>query len=136
MTSEAEAQIAGIMDDPARSGLQKQLKKALGNLSRNPLHPGLHSHPMEAFEKVYQTKVFSSYVQNNTPQAHRILWAYGPKPRQLTVLTVMPHYWGAPQFSFAVYRIGTQPNYFSLLSLLEQLASVRITTVVFGFADI
>jgi hypothetical protein len=52
----------------------------------------LNSHPMDTFEKVYKLKVFSSYVQNNTPQAHRILWAYGPKPKQLTVLAVIPHY--------------------------------------------
>jgi hypothetical protein len=92
MTPEAEAQIKDIMDNPARSGLQKQLKKALGNLSRNPLYPGLSSHPMDTFEKVYHLKVFSSYVQNNTPQAHRILWAYGPKSKQLTILAVIPHY--------------------------------------------
>lgn len=92
ITLEAEKQIAEIMNDQARGGLQKQLKKAPGNLARNPFHPGLNSHPMDAFEKVYQVKVFSSYVQNNTPQAHRILWAYGPKQRQLTVLAVIPHY--------------------------------------------
>ena len=92
MTPEAEGQIRIIMEDSARAGQQKQLKKSLGNLSRNPFHPGLNSHPMESFEKVYGVKVFSSYVQNNTPQAHRILWAYGPKSRQITVLAVIPHY--------------------------------------------
>ncbi len=92
MTAEAELQIEKIMDDTARAGLQKQLKKALGNLSRNPFHPSLSSHPIDAFEKVYKLKVFSSYVQNNTPQAHRILWVYGPKPKQLTILAVIPHY--------------------------------------------
>ena len=92
MTSEAEVQIESIMADPARAGLQKQLKKALGQLSRNPLHPGLNCHPMDTLEKVYHLKVFSSYVQNNTPQAHRILWAYGLKPKQLTVLAVITHF--------------------------------------------
>ena len=92
MTSEAERQIAEIMSDSAREGLKKQLKKALGNLMRNPAHPGLKSHPMDVFEKTYHLKVFSSYVQNNTSQAHRILWAYGPKSKQLTILAVIPHY--------------------------------------------
>ncbi len=92
MTAESELQVKAIMADAGRVGLQKQLKKALGSLSRNPMHPGLNSHPIEAFEKVYRLKVFSSYVQNNTPQAHRILWAYGPKPKQLTILAVIPHY--------------------------------------------
>ena len=92
MTAEAENQIKAIMQNSARKGLQKQLKKALGHLSRNPNHPGLNSHTMESFEKVYKVKVFTSYVQNRTPQAHRILWAYGPKPKQLTILAVIPHY--------------------------------------------
>jgi hypothetical protein len=92
MTSEAQIQIETIMNDPSRAGLQKQLKKALGNLSRNPQHPGLNSHPIDAFEAIYKVKVFTSYVQNNTPQAHRILWTYGPKARQITLLAVIPHY--------------------------------------------
>ncbi|MCB9025588.1 MAG: hypothetical protein H6625_04660 [Bdellovibrionaceae bacterium] len=92
MTSEAQLQIEQIMKAPAKLGLQKQLKKGLGQLSRNPHHPGLNSHPMSSFEVVYKVKVFSSYVQNKTPQAHRILWAYGPKPRQITILAVIPHY--------------------------------------------
>jgi hypothetical protein len=92
MTPEAEVQISRIMNDSARSGLQKQLKKALGHLSQNPFHAGLSSHPMASFEKVYKVKVFSSYIQNNTAQAHRVLWAYGPKPKQLTILAVIPHY--------------------------------------------
>ena len=92
MTSEAQAQIEQIMEDSSKLGLQKQLKKSLGHLSNNPQHPGLNSHPMASFEAVYKIKVFSSYVQNSTPQAHRILWAYGPKPRQITILAVIPHY--------------------------------------------
>jgi hypothetical protein len=92
MTPEAEHQIGSILSDKSRGGLQKQLKKAFGHLSGDPSHPGLKSHPMEVFDKTYRVKVFSSYVQNNTPQAHRILWAYGPKPKQLTILAVIPHY--------------------------------------------
>ncbi len=92
MTAEAEQQIQAIMNDPAKKGLQKQLKKALKHLSQNPRHPGLESHIIDSFEKVYQVKVFSAYVQNRTPKAHRILWAYGPKTRQITVLAVIPHY--------------------------------------------
>ena len=92
MTSEAQSQIEQIMEDSSNLGLQKQLKKSIGHLSSNPHHPGLNSHSMASFEVVYKVKVFSSYVQNNTPQAHRILWAYGPKPRQITILAVIPHY--------------------------------------------
>jgi hypothetical protein len=50
------------------------------------------SHAMKNLDAVYGTKVFSSYAQNNTPQAHRILWCYGPKAKQITILAVIPHY--------------------------------------------
>ncbi len=80
------------MEDPSKEGLQKQIKKALGYLSKNPMHPSLSSHPMAKFEEIYKVKVFSSYVQNNTPQAYRLLWSYGPRQKQITVLAAIPHY--------------------------------------------
>lgn len=92
LSSEAKEQIAAIMQDSSKTGLQKQLKKALNHLIQNPHHPGLNSHPISQFDKIFGGKVFSSYVQNNTPQAHRILWLYGPKTKQLTIVSVMPHY--------------------------------------------
>lgn len=88
----AESQIKDIERDRSRQGLVKQIKKALRHLAENPNHPGLRSHPMKNLDAVYGTKVFSSYVQNNTPQAHRFLWCYGPGAKQITVLAVIPHY--------------------------------------------
>ena len=78
--------------DRSRQGLIKQIKKALRNLAENPSHPGLKSHPMKNLDEIYGTTVFSSYAQDNTPQAHRILWTYGPKEKQITILAVIPHY--------------------------------------------
>lgn len=92
LSTDAKDQMSKIMDNSARPGLAKQLKKALGHLSRDPNHPGLQSHPMTQFDNLFQAKVFSSYVQNNTPGAHRILWVYGPGVKKITVLAVMPHY--------------------------------------------
>ncbi|HLD73395.1 MAG TPA: hypothetical protein VJB34_00635 [Bdellovibrionota bacterium] len=92
MSSGARQQIQSIMDDPAKLGLQKQLKKAFRYLSQNPGHPGLNSHPIPQFDKIFDAKVFSSYMQNNTPQAHRILWVYGPKIKHITIVAVTPHY--------------------------------------------
>lgn len=91
-STDAGLQIAKILGDPARVGLAKQLKKALGHLSRDPNYPGLQSHPVSQFDALFGAKVFSSYIQNHTPAAHRILWAYGPKVRQITVVAVIPHY--------------------------------------------
>lgn len=92
LTGEAKTQIQAIESDRARQGLIKQLKKALKYLSTNPNHPGLQSHPVAMFDKIFGGKVFSSYVQNHTPQAHRILWLYGPKPKQINIVAVVPHY--------------------------------------------
>ncbi len=88
----AESQIKEIQSSRSRQGLIKQVKKALRNLSENPNHPGLNSHPMRNLDTAYGVKVFSSYIQNNTPQAHRVLWCYGPESGQITILAVIPHY--------------------------------------------
>lgn len=92
LTPEAKEQIRAIMDDPSRSGLQKQLRKAFGFLSQNPKHPGLNSHPLVGSEKSLGVKVWTSYVQNRTPQAHRVLWTYGTKKDEIVILAVIPHY--------------------------------------------
>jgi hypothetical protein len=36
-------------------------------------------------------KVIEAYVENDTPNAHRVIWCYGPKRGQITVLTVIAH---------------------------------------------
>ena len=72
--------------------ITSRLKKTFGFLTVNPNHPGLQSHPITQFDKIFGGKVFSSYVQNNTSQAYRILWIYGPKPKQITVVAIIPHY--------------------------------------------
>ena len=91
-TPEAKEDAEKIKRDSAKVGLQKQLKKALTHLSQNPNHPGLKSHPLQGSEKDFGAKLFTSYVQNNTPQAHRILWIYGPKTKQITIVAIIAHY--------------------------------------------
>ncbi len=88
----AKAQIQAIENDSSRKNLVKQIKKALRHLSENPNYPGLKSHPIKTLDAVYGVRVFTSYVQNNTPQAHRILWYYGSESKRITVLAVIPHY--------------------------------------------
>ena len=92
VTPEAKEQIRTIMEDSSKAGLQKQLKKAFGFLSQNPKHPGLNSHPLAGSEKSLGIKVWTSYVQNRTPQAYRILWSYGTNKDEIVILSVIPHY--------------------------------------------
>lgn len=69
----------------------KKLVKALTFLSQNPRHPGLASHEIDDLTRKYGLKVFQSYLENRTPAAGRLFWAYGPEPGDITVLAVEPH---------------------------------------------
>ena len=55
----------------------------------NPKYPALKSHP---FGEIDGIKIWTSYVQNNTPQAYRILWHYGDEKLIIVLLNVIPHY--------------------------------------------
>ena len=82
-------QIKKIVKDKSSKGLQKQLKKAFQHLQNNPMYPSLKSHSLQ---KIDGLKVWTSYVQNKTPQAYRILWTYGKEKKTIYILQVIPHY--------------------------------------------
>jgi hypothetical protein len=69
----------------------KKLVKALGYLRENPRHTGLASHEIADLTRKYGFKVFQSYLENNTPAAGRLFWAYGPDAGDITVLALEPH---------------------------------------------
>jgi hypothetical protein len=92
MTLEAKEQLSLIMNHKSKSGLQKQIKKCFKRLSENPRHPGLNSHPLIGSEESTGLKIWTSYIQNKTPSAHRILWSYSKTKREIIVLQIIPHY--------------------------------------------
>lgn len=69
----------------------KKLVKVLGFLRSNPRHRGLQTHEIDALTKRYGFKVWESYLENNTPAAGRLFWAYGPGREEITILGVEPH---------------------------------------------
>ena len=69
----------------------KKFVKALAFLGQNPRHPGLASHEIEDLTRKYGIKIFQSYLENKTPSAGRLFWAYGPDHGDITVLAVEPH---------------------------------------------
>jgi hypothetical protein len=69
----------------------KKLVKALGFLSENPRHPGLQTHEIDTLTDKYGFKVFEAYLENRTPAAGRVFWAYGPDRGDITILAVEPH---------------------------------------------
>ena len=87
------------IQDRVRSGeagkteekLYRQIGKAMYLLSQNPRHPGLQSHEIPSLTARYETKVWESYLENNTPAAGRIFWVYGPDQGDITIVGLEPH---------------------------------------------
>lgn len=71
--------------------LHKQMGKAFWHLSQNPRHTGLKTHEITSLSKRYGTKVWQSYLENQTPAAGRIYWCYGPDRSQITIIGLEPH---------------------------------------------
>jgi hypothetical protein len=71
--------------------LFKKLVKALAYLSADPRHNSLASYEISDLSRKYGFKIFQSYLENNTPGAGRLFWAYGPNKGDITVLAVEPH---------------------------------------------
>src|SRR5437899_12954420 len=69
----------------------KKLVKALGYLEQNPRHNSLASHEINDLTRQYGFKIFQSYLENATPAAGRLFWAYGPEKGDITVLAIEPH---------------------------------------------
>lgn len=76
--------------DGSKKGLVKQIKKTLGYMETNLTHPSLKTHKFKDKGCVLG-EVFESYVQNNTPGAYRVFWAYGPGRGQIYILAITPH---------------------------------------------
>ena len=80
--------------------LYKKWGKAVKNLASNPQHPGLATHKIDQLSKRYGKEVWQSYLENNTPAAGRMFWAYGPNRGEITVIGLEPH----PESTKAAYN--------------------------------
>jgi len=75
----------------------KKLVKAFYFLSIDPKHNGLNSHEIDELSERMtktvgkKTKVFQSYLENNTPAAGRFYWCYAPQKEQITIIGIEPH---------------------------------------------
>jgi hypothetical protein len=83
-------QQAGTLDK-GEAQFFKKLVKALGYLAENPRHNSLASHEIDDLTRKYGLKIFQSYLENKTPAAGRVFWAYGPERGDITVLAIEPH---------------------------------------------
>jgi len=69
---------------------RKKIKLALDKLKENPRHPSLHTHKNNSFNGRNGEEIFQSYVENHTPGAYRIFWAYGEN-NTIIILAITPH---------------------------------------------
>ncbi len=77
-----------------KTDLSKQLRavrKALGNLEKNPRHPALNTHKYTALKGGRGEEIFEAYAENKTPAAYRIFWHYGPGSKAITIVAIIPH---------------------------------------------
>jgi len=87
----------------------KKFFKALGFLQENPRHNSLASHEIDDLTRKYGVKIFQSYLENNTPAAGRLFWAYGPDHGDITVLAVEPHPEDQKRGAYQRIRMSTLP---------------------------
>jgi hypothetical protein len=67
------------------------VRKALALLETNLRHTSLNTHKYLSLRGPQEQEVFEAYAQQSTPGAFRIFWCYGPGPKQLTIIAIVPH---------------------------------------------
>ena len=83
-------EMVGLLDSTELNFFRK-LAKALLLIEENPRHNSLQSHEIEPLSRRVGFKVFQSYLENNTPAAGRIFWAYGPGKGEISILSIQSH---------------------------------------------
>lgn len=91
LTDEAGEQLERLKIDKGLSKRHKAVKKAIQFLSQNPRHPGLQTHAFTSLNGPQGEKLFEAYAEQATPAAYRIFWYYGPKEKQITIISITPH---------------------------------------------
>ena len=88
----------------------KKLVKTLRFLGQNPRHPGLESHEIDDLTRKRGIKIFQSYLENNTPAAGRLFWAYGPEKGDITILAIEPHPEDQKRGAYQRIRLSNLPS--------------------------
>lgn len=90
--------------------LFKKLVKTLALLGSNPEHNSLVSHEIADLSAKYGIKIFQSYLENNTPSAGRLFWAYGPEQGEITVLAIEPHPEDQKRGAYQQIKLSSMPD--------------------------
>ncbi len=74
--------------DPNRAA---RVRNTLAKMQANIRSKGLSTHEYTSKAGPNGEKLFEAYVENNTPNAHRVLWFYVPGQGDITVINIIPH---------------------------------------------
>jgi hypothetical protein len=88
----------------------KKLLRAFQHLSLNPRYPSLNSHEIDPLSRIAGFKIWQSYLENNTPAAGRIFWAYGPGKGEIFILGIEPHPEDNKKMGYAKVRLSELPQ--------------------------
>lgn len=88
----------------------RKLTKALEYLRENPRHNSLASHEIDALSRKCGFRVFQSYIENRTPAAGRMFWAYGPDNRDITILAVESHPEDEKRGAYQRIKLASMPR--------------------------
>ena len=98
-TATAEKQYTNLKSIPSNKGVFKQVQKTLGYLETNLRHPSLQTHEYYSLTRLYGEKVFEAYIQQDSPEAYRVFFHYGPDEANesgkripiITIVAITPH---------------------------------------------
>lgn len=87
----------------------KKLLKCFNHLKNNPKHPGLKTHEIDTLSNKAGFKIWQSYIENNTPAAGRVFWAYGPGKNEISILGFEPHPEDKKKSGYANIKLSDLP---------------------------
>ncbi|MFK7974106.1 MAG: hypothetical protein AB8B66_04525 [Rickettsiaceae bacterium] len=90
-TEEAASNLDKLEHSTHKIKQYKAVLKCLGYLENNPKHPSLNTHEYNSLSRQFGIKIFEAYAENNTPQAYRVFWHYGPDKAKITIIAITPH---------------------------------------------
>jgi hypothetical protein len=98
-TDEASSVYNSLKGDSSQKTHYKAVKKAIKLLAQNPRYKSLQTHEFKSLSGPNGEKVFEAYAEQNTPNAYRLFWYYGPdeldasgnRIATITVIAITPH---------------------------------------------
>jgi hypothetical protein len=90
-TDSAKESYNSLKHNPSEKRHYKAVKKAINLLSENPRHTSLQTHEFKSLKGPGNEKVFEAYAEQNTTNAYRIFWYYGPAKDAITIFLIAPH---------------------------------------------